>query len=58
MKVCDVCRRPISFPVEVKIKREISTRYEVCGKCAKKINKFIKYETARQKRKQVMNSDL
>lgn len=50
MKVCDICKKPIHFPDVVSIKNIISIRYEVCGKCAKKINRFIKYETARQKR--------
>lgn len=51
MRVCDICKTPISFPVEVKINREISSRYEVCGKCAKKIKRFIRIETAIQKRR-------
>lgn len=51
MRVCDVCKTPVQFPAIVSIENVISTRYEVCGKCARKINKFIKYETAMQERR-------
>ena len=53
MKVCDICRKEIKNPITVSFDGGIfSYTYELCHKCNRKIEKYIKFEQARHSKKE------
>lgn len=48
MKVCDICKKHIDSPEIFEI---LNRRYELCYLCARKVKKYIRYETARKENK-------
>lgn len=51
MRVCDMCRKKVDCPATLKVESFLNSRYELCGKCAKKIVKYIRFEQKKNKRK-------
>lgn len=53
MKVCDMCRKKIIHSCKVSVSQPpFNYGCELCGKCACKIRKYIKFEHAKHKHQQ------
>lgn len=53
MRVCDICRKENTELVTIRFDTGIfSKTYEVCHKCQRKTEKYIKFEQARHSKKE------
>ena len=53
MRVCDICRKETDQLIIIRIGTGIfSHTYELCHKCKRKTEKYIKFEQARQSKKE------